>query len=81
VNFLDCKIDQLCFIVNVDTNWTRIDNEDKLREKVNEALAVYDDYLKNSENAGAVESNAEANGTSEETSAAPTESEAPTATA
>ena len=26
----------------------RIDNDDKLREKVQEALAVYDEYVKNS---------------------------------
>ena len=29
------------------TNNARIDNDDKLREKVEEALTVYDEYVKN----------------------------------
>lgn len=36
--------------------WSRrIDNEDKLREKVDEAMNVYDEYVKNSSDANDVD--------------------------
>jgi len=30
-----------------ETNFSSIDNDEKLREKVDEALTVYDEYVKN----------------------------------
>ena len=50
------------------TNLIRIDNDDKLREKVDEALNVYDEYVKNAgeQNGG----NQEAEGKAEESAEA-----------
>ena len=36
-----------CLMVGGRANEDSIDNEDKLREKVEEALTVYDEYVKN----------------------------------
>ena len=42
---LDCKL--LASRESINADRSRIDNDDKLREKVDEALTVYDEYVKN----------------------------------
>ena len=51
----------------IETDRHRIDNDDKLREKVDEALTVYDEYVRNAGEIAAA--NPETEGKAEETSA------------
>ena len=41
---MDCKFSMLLIVIISDR--CSIDNDDKLREKVDEALTVYDEYVK-----------------------------------
>ena len=44
----NCRFRRKSTFDDVEANRRRIDNGDKLSEKVQEALAVYDEYVKNS---------------------------------
>lgn len=56
-----------------ETNFSSIDNDDKLREKVDEALTVYDEYVRNASdhNAGNQEAEGKADEPASEAEAEP----------